>query len=417
MNRARLLIVAILSLSVLLVVGALVWGTVTGDYVSISLAARGRTQYILVVTAPSVEHWVREAANKFNESGHTAEGAPIVVEVLPIDGLTALGKWERNDFNALPASARRDELSEQERARLEQFPAAWIVESSYLVEMANASYLNSLGRDPFVSDGQYRTQSVAVSLLAWGFFRSRGMALQESLGEISWSTLRFAAAAPTGWKELGGDPDWGLFSLAIPDPRTNVGGLATILAAAGEFYERTDITVEDVTDARFLTWLAELMRGASGGGGVMAFTAEEFALYGPAAGDGGQFIESDLLQNMQGVLTRWGDPPIVRYPRFTTMFDFPFAIWVGPETSAIQKEGALAFQQFLLSEAQQRRALTHGLRPVNREMQLADADVNPFVQWRKLGVQDDLPGTQAMASPNREVLLAVLRWYDQHVAQ
>ena len=364
MNRTRLLIVAILSVAVLLVGGALVWRTVSGDNFSIGLGtARAPTQHIIVVTAPSVEPWVRAAAEEFNESGFTVEGASIKVEVVAMDVLTAVPKWERNDFIALPTQVRLDPLSERERDMLDRFPAAWIPDRRYLVDMANAAYRSHLGRDPFLNHGQYRSQSVAVSLLARGFFRSRGTALQENLGEISWAILRIAAAAPTGWKELGGDPAWGLFNLALPDPRTNAGGIANIMAVAAEFYQRTDIAVEDVTDTQFQTWLAALMTATADSGGINAYSADEFALFAHAAGDGGQIIESDLLQNLRGIVTSWDIPLIIRYPLLKTLFGFPFAIRVDPETLEMQKNAELAIQRFLLREAQQGRALSFGLPP------------------------------------------------------
>lgn len=413
MNRTRLLIVAILSLAASLVVAVLAWRTVAGNGDSIGwAAARPQALHVLVITAPPVEAWARAAAEEFNEAGYNVDGAPIEVELRPVDGLIALGKWERNEFNALPADVRPQDLSEPERANLEHFPAAWIADNRYLVEMANDAYRNRLGRDPFLRDGPYRMRSVAMSLLAWGVFRSRGTALQENLGELSWSTLRIAAAAPTGWKELGGDPAWGFFKLAIPDPRANVGGLATMMAAAGEHYERASISVEDVTDPQFQAWLAQLIGAGPGGSGGYAYGVEDFALFGAAAGDVGAFLESDLLHNMQGILTRWEEPPIIRYPRFATRFDFPFAIWVGPETSAQQKNAALAFQRFLRSEAQQRKALSYGLRPANAGIPVAGADDSLFVRWRKLGVQDEVTPAEGMRAPNRDILLALLRWYD-----
>ena len=185
-----------------------------------------------------------------------------------------------------------------------------------------------------------------------------------------------------------------------------------LMAAAGEYYDRTDITVEDVTDPQFQAWLAELLGGSGEVSGGRAYPAKEFPRYGHAAGDGGQFVESDLLQNMQGILTRWAEPPIFQYPKFTTRFDFPFAIWAGPETTALQKNAAQAFQRFLLSEAQQRKALSFGLRPAIPNLPLAAADDSLFVRWQKLGVRDVVPQTAAMRPPNRDVLLALLRWYD-----
>lgn len=418
MNRTRLIFVAIISAAVLVVVGTLVWRTVTGVPVEDALTvARPESLTIRVITALPVEPWVRAAANDFNASEQTVDGVPIEVEIIAMDGLTALGKWDRNDFGALPADVRPEDLSEAERAALDDFPTAWIPDSRYLVELANASYKERLGRDVFLTDGQYRARPVAVSLFTWGFYNSRGEALQESLGEISWSTIHDAAVAPSGWPELGGDPAWGFFKLAIPDPRKNVGGLATMIAAAGEYYDRTDISVEDVTDPEFQAWLAELMGAATDLSGGSAYTAEDFALFGYTAGDGGQFLESDLLQNLQGILNRWEEPPIIRYPKFVTWFDFPFTVWVGPETSALEKNAALEFQRFLLSGAQQRKALAYGLRPANPDVPVDASEDSLFVRWQDQGVQDVVPRTTAMRSPSRDVLLALLRWYELNVAQ
>jgi hypothetical protein len=68
--------------------------------------------------------------------------------------------------------------------------------------------------------------------------------------------------------------------------------------------------------------------------GASAYTAEDFALLGYSVGDGGQLLESDLLANMAGIQTRWNDPLVVRYPKYVTRFDFPFSVWMGPETTA-----------------------------------------------------------------------------------
>ena len=96
-----------------------------------------------------------------------------------------------------------------------------------------------------------------------------------------------------------------------------------------------------------------------------AYTAEDFALFGYSVGDGGQLLESDLLQNMQGISTRWEDPLRIYYPDYVTWFDFPFTVWVGPETTALQKNAALEFQRFLLADEQQKRRWPLGcVRPI-----------------------------------------------------
>ena len=417
MNRTRVFIVAVLSAAALLVVGTLVWRTISGDSAGFSLAAtRQHIVRITVITAQPVEPWVRAAAEEFNANGNSLDGASIEVEVIPMDGLIALGKWERNDFGALPTDMRPEDLPTREGGDLDSFPTAWIADSRYLVDLANVANRNQLGRDLFLSDGQYRVRSLAKTLLTWGLFRSRGVALLENVGPISWSTVHKAAVAPTGWKELGGDPAWGNFKFAVAAPGKSVGGLAAIITAAGEYYDRNDVSVEDVSDPKFGTWLAEVMGAATNVSGDRASAAGNVAQFGFTAGDGGQFLESELLGNMEGIRTRWQEPMIIHYPKWTTWFDFPFAIWVGPETSALQKNAALAFQRFLLSEPQQRKALSFGLRPADPSLAVDDTDDSLFVRWQSLGVRNEIQRTDVMQPPNRNLLPVLWSWQDMNEA-
>ena len=73
------------------------------------------------------------------------------------------------------------------------------------------------------------------------------------------------------------------------------------------------------------------------------------------------------------------------------------------------------FQEHLLSEEQQKEALAYGLRPANPEIAV-DADPESlFVAWEDRGVEPVVPRADAMRSPNRDVLLALLRWFELNV--
>lgn len=418
MTRTRWIFVAIVTVTLLIVAASLIWRASSGSGDDLGLTVeRPDTVTVRVITALPVEPWVSRAAQEFNASNPTVDEVPIQVEIIAMDGLAALGRWDRNDFGALPPDVLPEELTEAERQALEDFPTAWIPDSRYLVELANASYKERLGRDVFLTDGQYRARPIAVSLFTWGIYESRAKVLEQALDEISWRTIHDAAVAKGGWPELGGDPSWGYFKLVVPNPSKNVGGLAAMIAAAGEYYGRTDIRVEDITDPAFQQWLGELMGAVTDFSSASAYTAEDFALFGYSVGDGGLLLESDLLQNMQGILTRWEDPLVLYYPEYVTWFDFPFTVWVGPETSALEKNAALEFQRFLLSQAQQEAALVYGLRPANPNVAV---DANPeslFVQWQDRGVEPIVPRTTAMRSPDRDVLLALLRWFELNVAR
>jgi hypothetical protein len=418
MNRTRVIFIVI-------VVAALV---IAGVGIYLSQAGGGSAPTALTVEKPEavqvrvltslpIEPWVRSAAADFNAGDNNLDGVPIEVEVVAMDGLTALGRWDRNEFGALDAEVRPENLTDAERAQLAGFPTVWIPDSRYLVELANAAYKERLGRDVFLTDGEYRARPIAISLFTWGLYNSRAEVLEQQFGSIDWSSIHDAATTRGGWPELGGDPAWGFFKLVVPNPNKNIGGLAAMIAMAGEYYGRTNISVEDVTNPEFQAWLLELMGAVTDFSSASAYTAEDFALFGYSVGDGGQMLESDLLQNMQGILNRWEDPLRLYYPDYVTWFDFPFAVWVGPETTALQKNAALEFQRFLLSPEQQQKALAYGLRPANPDVPVDASADSLFVRWQEQGVQDVVPRTSAMRSPDRDVLLALLRWFELNVGQ
>ena len=418
MSRTRWIFLGIIVFAVVIVAASILLSRQSNEPGGAALTVeRPDALTIRVLTALPVEPWVRSAADAFNAGDYTVDGVPIEVEISAVDGLTALGRWDRNDYGALPADVRPEDLTEAERAALADFPTAWIPDGRYLVELANASYKERLGRDVFLPDGESRARPIAISLFAWGLYGSRASVLEDKFGAINWSSIHDAATARGGWPELGGEPSWGFFKLVVPNPSKNVGGLAAMIAMAGEYYDRTNISVEDIADPQFQAWLRELMGAVTDFSSASAYTAEDFALFGYSVGDGGQLLESDLLQNMQGIRTRWEDPLRIYYPDYVTWFDFPFSVWVGPETTALQKNAALEFQRFLLSDDQQKAALAFGLRPANPNIAVDAVENSLFAQWQDQGVQTVVPRTTAMRSPDRDVLLTLLRWFELNVAQ
>jgi hypothetical protein len=396
MNRTRIIFFVIIAAAIAIVAIGLIARSLTPSTNPIAPAQSSEPIEVRVVTALPIEPWVTEAATQFNAEKRTLDGRPVKVTIVPMDGLTALNRFDSAAF--------------------EKTPTAWIPDSRYLVELANAAYKERNGRDVFLTDGEYRAKPIALSLFAWGLYGTRAQALEAKFGQIDWKTIHDAAIAAGGWPELGGDPAWGFFKLVVPNPRKNVGGLAAMVAAAGEYYNKPNITVEDVTNPEFQKWLKELMGSVTAISGASAYTAEDFALLGYSVGDGGQMLESDLLANMGGIANRWQDPLAVRYPKYVTWFDFPFSVWMGSETSAAEKNAALDFQKYLLSKVVQEKAVTYGLRPVNAEVPVNQAD-SPFAKWASAGVTPVVQRTSAMRSPDREVLQALLRWFDLNVAQ
>ncbi len=393
MNRTRWIFFGVIGVAIAIIAISVIARSVGSNPIG-PAAPSGPIEVRIVVALP-IEPWVTAAANQFNTENHQLDNNKIHVTIIPMDGLTALSRYDSAAFDPVPT--------------------AWIPDSRYLVELANAAYKDRLGRDVFLTDGEYRAKPIALSLFAWGIYGSRARVLETKFNEINWLTLHDAATASGGWPELGGEPAWGFFKLVVPNPRKNVGGLAAMVAAAGEYYNRPDISVADVTKPEFQKWLKELMSSVTDISGASAYTAEDFALLGYSVGDGGQMLESDLLANMAGISNRWKDPLVVRYPKFVTWFDFPLSVWIGPETSAQEKNAALEFEKYLLSVPVQQKAVSYGLRPVNADVTVDQPD-SPFTKWSAAGVVDVVQRTSAMRSPDRDVLQALLRWFDLNVA-
>ncbi len=351
---------------------------------------------VRVVTALPIEPWVQDAATKFNAERHSQDGRTIVVTVTPMDSVTALGKWDRGEFNPVPT--------------------VWIPDSRYLVELVNATYSQKLERDIFLTDGEYRARPLATSLFSWGIYLSRYQVLEKKFGAIDWKAIHDAAIAKGGWPDLGGQPAWGYFKLVVPNPHKNAAGLLAMVAAAGEYYDKTTITTEDVTNPKFQQWMKELMGAVTDFSSLSAYSVEDLALFGYSVGDGGQLLESDLLVNMGGIQTRWSDPLKIVYPKYLTWFDFPFTIWMGPETSATEKNAALEFEKYLLSPAVQADAAKRGLRPANTEVPISGGD-SLFVKWQDQGSFVVVPRTTRMRPPDRDTLLALLRWFDLNIGK
>jgi ABC-type molybdate transport system substrate-binding protein len=339
-----------------------------------------------IVTALAVEPWVSQAAQTYNDANYTIDGRPVNVEIIPMQGLTALNKWGRGDFDTIPT--------------------AWLAESRIWVDQANVNALDRTGQDIFLAGGRYRAQPVALSPLVWGIWQGAYDALTEHFDTdaISWDELHSAAQADT-WENLSGDPDWGRFKLVVAHPIRDPAGLTAMVGAAGEYYDNPALTADELQSNDFLTWLGDLFDT------VVDFSpvgAENMLLYGRSNGDAGQLVEAYLLTEMASVESRWGETIQIVYPDPISWFDFPFAIYMGNETSAEEKQAALEFKDYLLSAEQQAIALEYGLRPACPE---CPTDGGLIAQWSNVGVLENIPSTSRMRPATIRGLESLTEWY------
>lgn len=375
---------------------------------------------ITCLTALPISDWAAQQAAKYNSEKHTVDGAVVTVKLIPQDSATAIGNF-MTKYQPLPVDTDPLNMTEEQKAQIKNFPACWIADSRYLVTEVDNALQAQYGMSYLPTDGEYRQRVTVTVPLVFTTLESRAAALEKtfftdaSKTTLSWVDIHSAVMAQNGWADLNGRPEWLYFKPVIPRADKYIAGRAAILSAMGDYYGTNKIDSSKLLDPNFSKFLTEIYSGMTD---VAASNrgAEEMALMGAGYGDAGLFLESDSLQNAKGIETRWERIKIY-YPEFITWFDFPFAIWTGVETSALQKNAALDFQKYLLAEAAQKDGLTFGLRPTNPNVSVMDASVNGnlFLAWKDAGVQDKIDRANVMRNPDWSTLDAVNQWYVKNI--
>ena len=101
MNRTRLIFFAVIGVALVVVVASI---GLRQAGVRTPIVQAPAAVEVRVVTALPVEPFVSRAAEQYNAGGHKIEGHPVHVSVVPMDGLTAMGRWERDEMDPIPTA-------------------------------------------------------------------------------------------------------------------------------------------------------------------------------------------------------------------------------------------------------------------------------------------------------------------------
>ncbi len=394
MDRTRWIFMIIMSLALCISGGLLLWT----QYIAVPEVPLLQSQEPMVTSPPEVPirvqvisavpayDWVNSAADSFNAQGNKIDGRVIEVEIIAMDGLSALNKWGQGEFDPLPT--------------------VWLAESRTWVDQANLAALERTQQDIFLMGGRYRAQPVVLSPLVWGIWKDAHQTLSTHFGteQISWDEIHEAAVIGQ-WQNMGGQEEWGRFKLVVAHPKRDPAGLVAIVGAAGEYYDKPTISAQELQDPNFLIWLATQFDTVVD---FSPFGAENMLLFGRSNGDAGQIVESYLLIKMEGLENRWGQALQIVYPDPIAWFDFPYAIYMGQETSALEKQAALQFKEYLLTADQQAAALDFGLRPACAE---CPSNGGLISRWQENGVRENIPSASRMRPASRSGLEALTKWY------
>ena len=268
-------------------------------------------------------------------------------------------------------------------------------------------------RDTFIEDWQAKYNSnailkeepIALTPMVYVMWEERYQAFKEHYGDVDFDTINRALHEPGGWQTIARQPDWGLFKFGHTNPGDSNSGIMALLLAGHSYFKKTDdLTIGEVTDVGFQTWLGRLESATNSDSNSTGNLMREMVLKGPSSYDTLLVYESvaiDYLKNAEG---RWGAIHVI-YPEYNAWNESPYYILNASWSSEDHRKAAQTFLDFLLSEPIQRESMSHGFRPANPNVPTRTPD-SPWTRYQANGIKLNMG--RICAAPKAEVVTNLL---------
>ena len=354
MNRTRWVFIAIITIAILIVFGAL-FAQLIDNLLEQDGNAEGEaatalpSDAVLVTVASSntKRNWLDQVVEDFNAAGFTTgSGNRIIAEV---EHVTSGGSMNAIlDGQLTPVG-----WSPGDPSWVEQINTTW--------QLRNNQAINSRDCVPTV-----------YAPLGFAMWRPMAEALGWPDAPISWDTIVELAADPQGWATYG-RPEWGQFRFGHTHPGYANSGLLSMTAFVhGAVNSEGQLAAAQVYEAEDA--MRTLEQNTSKYGRQAPALLELMARQGPSFLHGAAVPEADTVRfNIER-----GDelqfPLAFIFPAEGTIWaNHPFCILDNAEwVSAEQAEAALAFRDYLLANEQQEGAIDNYLRPLDTTIPLHD---------------------------------------------
>ncbi|MHA1917520.1 MAG: substrate-binding domain-containing protein [Candidatus Ranarchaeia archaeon] len=244
-------------------------------------------------------------------------------------------------------------------------PVIWSPASSFWVTIANHLWLNQIGmqEDLILANESFKIIFSPIVIVTWedyaaennitGFSSLHDLAIQEN------PTIKFAHTNPL---------------------LSNSGFLATILLTTVASQKNSSLlSLDDLMNSTTQEWITELESSAEDYGSSTGFLAKQAVESGPYGLNVLIIYENLVISTNQegGPESRWGQKLVAIYPEEGTILsDHVFCILNLPTISEEQKQAALDFHEFLISEEIQQIAMKTGFRPINNNVTLDSSIFN-----------------------------------------
>ncbi|HEX3787845.1 MAG TPA: substrate-binding domain-containing protein [Pseudonocardiaceae bacterium] len=340
--------IAVLVTVVLVAVAWVGWAWVGNEASKRAAAAAsgcpGGLTTIQVATDPSIADIIGAETVRYQDGKPVVGDTCVKIKVTSINSAAALYALEHG----------------WDTAKLGPKPQAWIPDSSLWTTQLTTA-------EPAIAGDT--TQSIASSPVVLAMSTDAGKVMQSS-GSVPWSQLPGLVGQDNGWATLG-QPLWGRFTLALPDPANNA---ASMLALISMLDPATAQGQQAITPAMLgapavtqgLNSFADTQPNP-----VPTTVKEALTTLGRAAGVQSApytAVATTELQLYQRNLGKDGSAPAanvldeVRPSSTTASVDFPFLPLAGDWVTADQVAVAQHFRDFLLTPPEQNQLTLSGLR-------------------------------------------------------
>jgi Ca-activated chloride channel family protein len=344
----------------------------------------GKQVEIGIAYGTEKERWLQWAADEFAKTG---DGRGVKINLIPMGSLEGA--------QAIVGGDQRINV--------------WAPASGVYKETFVQDWQSKYNSDPIV-----KQENLALTPMVIVMWDERYQAFIHKYKTVTFSKIGAALMEKGGWNSIAGKPDWGLFKFGHTNPNESNSGLLTLVLMAYDYTGKTKgLGPGSVVDVGFQTWLRDVEAGASCQENSTGNLMKDMVLKGPSVYDAVFVYESvaiDYLKNAEG---RWGNLRIV-YPQRNMWNDNPYYIINASWSTQEQRDAADKFLQFLMSEAVQKQALTHGFRPANVNVPVRFSG-SPFVVYEKYGLKPDI-GTICEA-PKADVINNLLASWQRSQAR
>jgi len=297
--------------------------------------------------------WLADAIKRFNDSAQRLPSG----ELVRIEG-QALGS----------GAAVEDLVDGSNQAH------AWAPASSMYRENLNRAWTARQGAIGGAKELAGEGKSIALSPVVLAMWKPMAEALGFPNKPVGWADVLALAKDPKGW-ERKGHPEWGSFKFGHTHPVfSNSGTLAVLAEAYAALGETRGLTRDALASAKVKPFMESIEQSIVHYGKSTGFFSDKMLSRGPAFLSAAVSYENLVVDSYRRPEFQNRDLDLVCvYPKEGTFWiDNPFYVLDAPWSDAAHRQGAALLRDFLLSAAEQNRAMSEfGFRPSDATIALA----------------------------------------------